>query len=221
VVGEQDPRPGEQAPGCHRDARTPERDPPAGEERGGHHPDGEREEIESEAERGLLHHHLEVEGDHEEDGKGAEVGGEGDDVGAGERRFAEVADVEHRVLGPQLSGDEAHRREQGEAEEELDPPGAVAMGLSEDDGEGERTEGNRREDETRDVEPSPDRIGALGKHERGTQQSQRAEEQVRPEDRPPRPAVDKKTADQRTEGQTQARDGRPDAEGAGPGTPIG
>ena len=94
------------------------------------------------------------------------------------------------------------------------------MSLAEDDGKGERAEGNCSEDETGEVEPVPDRVGTLGQHEGGAQQSQGPEEHVEPEDRPPRPSVDQKTSDQRTEGETQARDGRPYAERTGSGCPV-
>ena len=42
-------------------------------------------------------------------------------------------------------------------EEQVDPPGPVAGGLAQDDGEGERPEGEGPEEQAREVEPGPDR----------------------------------------------------------------
>ena len=110
---------------------------------------------------------------------------------------------------------------QREEEEQVDPPGPVAGGLAQDDGEGERPERQGPEEEPGYVESGPDRVRALGEHDGGTDEGQHAEEDVEPEDGPPRPAVDQEAADQRAEGQTQAGHGGPDAEGPCPAARSG
>ncbi len=124
----------------------------------------------------------------------------------------EIADVEHRVVGPQLGQDEGDGGQQGKEEEHVDPPGPVARGLAQDDAEGERAQGQGPEHEAGDVEPGPDRIGALGQHDRGADEGQRPEEDVEPEDGPPGPAVDQQAPDERSERQPEAGYRGPDAE---------
>ena len=77
------------------------------------------------------------------------------------------------------------------------------------------------EDHPRQVEPGPHRIGALGQHDGGADEGQSAEQDVGPENGPPRPAEHQQAADERTECQPEAGHSGPDPEGPGPLGAVG
>ena len=106
---------------------------------------------------------------------------------------------------------------QGEEEEQVDPPGPVAGGLAQDDGEGERPESQRPRARSPGMSNRA-RTGSelSGSTMSGTGEGEQPEEDVEPEDGPPRPAEDQQAADERAERQPEAGHGRPDAEGTGP-----
>ena len=94
------------------------------------------------------------------------------------------------------------------------------MALTEHDGERDGTDRQAPEYEARDVQASVHRIGALGQHDGGTDEREHAEDEVEPEDRPPRPDPDEDTADDRPESKGKSRDRRPDAERLRPLAPV-
>ena len=69
----------------HRDPGADARHPGAGQSRSDDQPSGHGDEVDGRLVGGGVGHHLEIKSSEEENGEGPEVGGEGDEVGSGER----------------------------------------------------------------------------------------------------------------------------------------
>ena len=173
-VGSQHADAGGEAADHGRQARPGARHPASGQRRGGDHGGRHGHEQGGRAVGGVADHDLQVERREEEDREDAEVGGEGDRQGAGERRVAQVGGG--RRSGPALrcsTTTNRHGRHGAHHEQRDDRGVAVAGGLAVDDGEDRGAERDRAEDEAGDVDAARLRVGALGHGDvRGEQDEQ-------------------------------------------------
>jgi len=89
-------------------------------------------------------------------------------------------------------------RQETDNEQGDDPVTGVTTQLALDTGEGRGAEDDRGEEEAGEVNPLANGVDTLRQRDRGDDESQRAKDQVEPEDRAPRPDADQNAADDRS-----------------------
>ena len=140
------------------------------EDRGDGHEGRDGEQPEAGGQRPVAFEELEVLGDEEDESREREEGDRDRCAGGGEAEVAEQAQVEHRLRGPPLPGDERARQygDDREADERARAAPAVARRL--DDRVDEQRHGRGREGEPGAVDPWGVRV-ARGGHVAGDEQA--------------------------------------------------
>ena len=133
-------------------------------------------------------------------------------VGHGEAAAAEQVQRQHRLARPQFPADERGHEQRADHQRRQDGDAGPAVVVAADDAEHDAEQADAGQDQARQVEAGR-RAAALGEPEPGDRQQRDADRHVQPEDPLPGRALHDGPADQRADGDGQAADGAPGAQG--------
>ena len=170
---------------------------------------GERQEDHAGLDRRVAEHVLEVERQEEELREHPRRDREGRDLRAGERRYAEEPDVEHRGPRAQLDrheGDEEHRRGGEEADDATARPAPVGAAEEPED---EREQRRRSGHQAGQVEASVLLVPRLAQHAHAGRDARDPDRDVDEEDPAPADVRRQRAADERPDRHRRARPSRP------------